>query len=106
MYARHMRRNPTEAEAVLWSLLRCRRLDGYRFRRQSIIFGWIADFYCPSQRVIVEVDGPYHQGEKIKRDMTRDRILLSKGFKTIRVTNEDVLHNPSQCLEKIRASMT
>ena len=52
-----MRRNPTDAERALWLLLRSRRLVGYKFRRQHSLGSYVADFYCPTARLVIEVDG-------------------------------------------------
>jgi 5-methyltetrahydrofolate--homocysteine methyltransferase len=58
--ARHNRNNPTEAESYLWEILRDKKMDGYKFRRQHIIGKYIVDFICLSKSLIVEVDGGYH----------------------------------------------
>ncbi len=57
------RRNMTAAEKILWSCLRANWLDGWHFRRQQIIAGYIVDFYCHSARLVVEVDGEIHQAQ-------------------------------------------
>ncbi len=59
--ARLLRRRATEAEAILWDALRSRRLGGYKFRRQHSLAAFIVDFYCPSVRLVVEVDGGIHR---------------------------------------------
>lgn len=84
-FARKMRKHPTPTEALLWDHLRERQLGGFRFRRQCVILGWIADFYCPELGLVVEVDGKQH-GWPVNQelDRKRDQVLLSHGFKTIR----------------------
>jgi very-short-patch-repair endonuclease len=86
-----MRRNPTEPEKRLWRHLSNRQLDGAKFRRQEVI-GWsIADFACPSVRLIVEVDGDTH--DDAAKDQRRDAKLAEFGYRVIHVTNADVMHN-------------
>ena len=78
----------------MWQYLRCGRKRGWplRFKRQSIICGYIADFYCPAAHVAIEVDGGYHDPLK---DAIRDRHLRRTGFLTVRFTNAEVFANPS-----------
>ena len=88
--ARHMRNNPTEPERRLWRNLSNGQLGGWKFRRQQVI-GWaIADFVCPSARLIVEVDGDTHDAEA---DAARDAVLARRGYRVVRVTNDDVVRN-------------
>ncbi|WP_294104157.1 DUF559 domain-containing protein [Sphingomonas sp.] len=88
--ARHMRNNPTEPEKRLWRSLSNSQLGGWKFRRQQVI-GWgIADFVCPAARLIVEVDGDTHGAEA---DAFRDAALARMGYRTLRVTNHDVMRN-------------
>lgn len=102
-WAREMRRNPSESEAKLWEELKSKRL-GARFRRQAVMFGWIADFYCAGARLVVEVDGSSHVDRK-ERDALRDRVLSEKGFATLRVKAEDVLDDLPGVVARIRAAM-
>ena len=90
-YAAEMRRNPTEPEKRLWRHLSNRQLEGGKFRRQEVV-GWsIADFACPSLKLIVEVDGDTHDDPA--KDQRRDAKLAEFGYRVIHVTNADVLHN-------------
>ena len=74
--ARKMRKNPTRAEALLWSKLRRRQLKGKKFRRQHVLRPYIVDFYCFSQCLVVEVDGPPHaRQERQRHDERRDQFL-------------------------------
>jgi len=84
--ARQMRRNPTEWEKRVWRHVSASQL-GYKFRRQTVIFPYICDFFCPTKGLIVEIDGDTHD---IPYDERRDQRLLEKGFRTIRFTNLDV----------------
>lgn len=101
--ARRLRRLMTPAERLLWAKLRNRRLIA-KFRRQAIIRGWIVDFWCPSRRLVVEVDGPYHQWRATEDDR-RDAVLTSIGIRTLRVLNREVEHALPVVLEKIRAAL-
>ena len=87
---RDLRRNATDAEALLWSKLRNRQLGGAKFRRQVIIAPYIADFICFDARLIVEVDGGQHSTEA---DSPRTAFLETQGFKVIRFWNHEVLGN-------------
>ncbi|WP_082665217.1 endonuclease domain-containing protein [Sphingopyxis sp. H115] len=89
-YAADMRRNPTEPEKRLWRHLSNSQLRGFKFRRQQVIGSFIADFVCPSAKLIVEVDGDTHDEAK---DRLRDDMLAGHGFRVIRVTNADVMQN-------------
>jgi very-short-patch-repair endonuclease len=70
----------TDAEALLWKLLRARRLDGFKFRRQFPVSGFIADFVCVENNLIIELDGGQH-GECFEYDSRRSAILAKSGFK-------------------------
>ncbi len=86
-----MRRNPTEPEKRLWAHLSRSQLGGFRFRRQVVIGGLIADFLCPQKGLIVEVDGHTH-GDQVA-DAHRDSALMALGYRTVRFTNADVMQN-------------
>ena len=98
--SRYMRKNPTEAEAVLWRQLREKQLKGHKFRRQHIIGLYIVDFYCPTKKLIIEIDGPIHQ-KQIQYDLDREEVLVTAGYQIIRFTNNEVLLNPSNVVERI-----
>jgi very-short-patch-repair endonuclease len=89
--ARHLRKHQTVAEVRLWKELRKFRHHGYHFRRQVPIEGFIVDFACLSQRVIIELDGAQHQ-EIIaqRRDAARVAGLSWRGFKVLRFRNDQV----------------
>lgn len=100
--AKANRKNPTEAEAILWDNLRTNKL-GYKFRRQHPIENYIADFACLDVWLIVEIDGGYHNtSEQKKADEERDNFLKEIGFRTLRFTNEEVTKNLEQTLKKIK----
>ena len=90
--AKRMRREPTEAEAKLWSMLRGQRLGGLKFKRQEQLGDYIVDFVCFSARLIVEADGSQHA--ESTGDAVRDGWLEAEGFRVLRFWNNDILGNP------------
>jgi very-short-patch-repair endonuclease len=91
--SRHLRKNMTPAELLFWNEVRNRKLGGFKFRRQQIIKGFIADFFCESAKVAVEIDGPVHQEEKQKRsDAHKDTVCRNRGIKVIRFSNDAVMN--------------
>ena len=92
--ARTLRQNMTKAEVILWVNLRKRALNGARFRRQHPIGPYIADFACPSAKLVVEVDGATHSTpEELAYDLRRTKYLEAEGWSVIRVSNTDVFEN-------------
>jgi len=99
--AKSMRSAPTEAESVLWNLLRANK-TGYKFRRQHPIDIFIPDFLCLEHKLIVEVDGDYHlTEEQIELDNARTEILDNLGYKIIRFSNSEVINFSDIVVEKI-----
>jgi very-short-patch-repair endonuclease len=98
-----MRREPTDAEARMWRLLRHRRLALFKFRRQVPFQSYILDFVCFEKRIIIEIDGSQHVSSE--RDAAREAILVAEGFRIIRYWNNDVLQQPSAVLEDILAKL-
>jgi len=99
------RNYPTQAEAVLWEYLKGNRL-GTKFRRQHLIGQYIPDFVCLSKQLIIEVDGGYHFiGDQIISDEQRTAYLESFGYHVIRFTNEEVLADTQNVLQKIKHIM-
>ena len=100
-HARRMRNNPTDAEAYLWKQLKAQGL-GAAFKRQCVILDFIADFYCPSANLIIEVDGGYHLQEgQHKLDEEREDRLRAKGYNILRFTNEQVLFDIDNVIKDI-----
>ena len=89
--AQRLRRQLTDAERKLWSVLRNRQLDGAKFRRQQPIGPFIADFVCQDRRLIVEADGGQHSGNA--SDARRTAFLERKGYRVLRFWNNDILRN-------------
>jgi len=102
VHAKEMRKEPTFAEAKLWDVLRNKKLEG-KFRRQHLIGNYIVDFVCLKSRLVVEVDGEYHNSpEQIELDEARTLELEQKfRFKVIRFTNDEVNNNIEAVLSKI-----
>jgi len=87
--AKELRRQMTPEEKILWQQLRGNRLNGLHFRRQQIINGFIADFYCHAARLVIEVDGKIHE-QQAEYDAERDKVLLARGLRLLRIKNEEV----------------
>lgn len=89
--ARKLRKTLTSAEKKLWNELKKLRSQGYHFRRQHPIEGFIVDFACLSQKLIIEVDGAQHQlPENSRSDAARDARLQWLGYRVLRIGNGDV----------------
>ncbi len=88
--ARELRRNPTDAERMLWRHLRLRQFEGYKFRRQQLLGRCIVDFVCLEKRAVVEVDGGHHSTQ-VLYDENRSTWLESQGFRVLRFWNHEVL---------------
>ncbi|MGB3154114.1 MAG: nicotinamide-nucleotide amidohydrolase family protein [Chitinophagaceae bacterium] len=105
-FVKEHRSNPTEAEKVMWKLLKERKLSGYKFRRQHIIGSYITDFVCLPEKLIIEVDGLIHQVPENKiSDEERTKDLNRLGFEVIRFTNEQALHDTDNVMNKIQACL-
>jgi very-short-patch-repair endonuclease len=87
--AQSLRRDMTDAEIKLWSILRSGQLGGAKFRRQQPIGPFIVDFVCQQHRLIVEADGSQHC--ESESDVKRDAFLRAKGYRVMRFWNHDVL---------------
>ena len=95
--AKHLRKNMTDAETILWVHLK-RGINGIKFRRQHPIGLYIADFYCHKAKLIIEVDGSIHNNEDVKEsDELRQKELENWGYTIIRFTNKMIL----ECSEKV-----
>ncbi|MBI3678679.1 MAG: endonuclease domain-containing protein [Proteobacteria bacterium] len=90
-HVKTLRRNMTEAEVMLWPSLRQKKHHGVHFRRQHPIGPYIADFACVSARLVVEVDGATHStDEEVAYDRRRDAFMMRRGWRVIRVTNDEI----------------
>ncbi|VVT15609.1 DNA (Cytosine-5-)-methyltransferase [Erythrobacter sp. EC-HK427] len=100
--AKHMRREPTDAERKLWSLLRGKRLGGHKFKRQEQIGDYIVDLVCFGSRVIIEADGSQHSDDA---DAARDHWLTSQGFRVLRFWNNEILNNSDGVAQMVLAAL-
>ncbi|MDD3080433.1 MAG: endonuclease domain-containing protein [Paludibacter sp.] len=104
--ARRLRAHPTEAENFLWINLSRIKIEGVRFKRQHPVLYFIADFYCQKAKLIIEVDGGYHDiPEQYCYDRNRDRKLNDLGLKVIHFTNDYVLNNIDVVLKRIETEV-
>ncbi len=94
---RELRQQQTPAEEFFWELVRDRRFEGYKFRRQHPLSRFIADFYCPELRLAVELDGSIH-AMQVERDRARDEILAQHDIRVVRIRNEGFLADPEATL--------
>lgn len=90
---RRLRKNQTDAENKLWSMLRNRQLQGVKFRRQFSIDRYILDFYCPEYKLAIEADGGQHYYNGKKRDEIRSKILSTYEIEILRFSDLDILNN-------------
>ncbi|HAM08957.1 MAG TPA: cytosine methyltransferase [Bacteroidales bacterium] len=98
-----LRNRSTSAEAELWEELKSKKLEGRKFRRQYSIGSYIVDFCCPSEKLIIELDGdPHRESQKIEKDEIRDNYLEGLGFIVLRFENRFVFQEPEYIKSKIR----
>ncbi len=104
-YRKDLRNNLTSAEASLWTSLKSSQLKGRKFRRQHSIENFIVDFYCPSEKLIVELDGNQHyHSVGANADFERDARLNELGFTIIRFENKMVFEQLEWVLAEIERS--
>ena len=105
VFARENRNNQTAAEKCLWQQLRSGEL-GVKFKRQHIIYDFIADFVCLEKMLIIEVDGAYHfTDSQTEYDIYRTEELERFGFRVLRFTNEEVICETQEVIRKIKESI-
>ncbi len=98
--ARALRKQPTHAESLLWNALKQQQLAGLRFRRQHPVGRFVLDFYCPSLKLVIEVDGAVHDSQ-VEFDAARTDVLESAGYYVLRFRNEEVLNDLPSVLNRI-----
>jgi very-short-patch-repair endonuclease len=98
--ARDLQQRMTPRERVLWHALRNDAFGALHFRRQQVIAGYVADFYCASAKLAIEIDGDSHLN-RIEHDAQRDRALLEMGIRTLRISNSEVDRDLDGALRKI-----
>jgi very-short-patch-repair endonuclease len=100
--SRDLRKNMTDAERKLWSVIRMKQINGLQFYRQKPIGDYIVDFYCPAAKLVIEVDGGHHlELGAVRYDRIREEFLKRQGLEVIRFTNLDVLENIEGVVLKI-----
>ena len=105
-FARQNRKNMTPSEQALWNALR-KSLGSWRFRRQHPIGDYIADFICLSEKLVVEVDGEYHNTEEQRiDDKVRTHSLRQMGFRVIRFSNQEVDADIVSVIRRIKEELT
>jgi very-short-patch-repair endonuclease len=99
---RMLRSNMPKAELILWSKLKSKGLDAYKFRRQYSVAKFVIDFYCPRLKLAIEVDGDSHfsEGSEIC-DKARQDFIESFGISFLRFTNKEIYENLDEVLVKI-----
>ena len=102
--ARRLRAEAPGPEEVLWKQLRNRRLDGWKFRRQTPIAGFVVDFCCWEARLSIELDGAQHAAQPLA-DAERRRAIEANGFLEIRFTNDEVRERLHWVLTEIRRAL-
>lgn len=104
-YRKQLRNNSTSAEAVLWTYLQRSQLEDRKFRRLHSLGNFIADFYCPSEKLVVELDGEGHFHEPgIEKDCIKENYLKSIGIRMIRFENKWIFEDIAWVLEQIKAA--
>ena len=105
--ARTLRRSATPPERQLWTFLRTLRPEGHPFRRQAPFRGYILDFVSYPDRLVIEIDGAHHGNEaQAAHDATRDQVLTSQGFRTLRFLASDIFQNLEGVTLAIRAHLS
>lgn len=106
-FRKELRNNSTSAEVTLWLCLKGKQLGGRKFRRQHSIENYILDFYCPSEKLAVELDGAGHfTAAGYEYDLKRTALLESHGIKVIRFENCEVFEAIEAVLETIKKNFT
>ena len=98
--AKELRREMTPAEKILWKEVKANKLNGLHFRRQQIVHGYFADFYCHQHELIVEVDGGIHEFQQ-EYDAEREEYLGALGLRIIRFTNDEITQDLKGVLQKL-----
>lgn len=102
LLAKQLRKRMTPAEILMWDKLKNKQFKGYKFRRQHPIHHFIVDFYCHALKLIIEIDGKYHDSEEQKKeDLNRTELLQFQGLKEIRFSNEEVIHDMDLVFKKL-----
>ncbi len=102
--ARRLRKNMTEAEVRIWQRIRKKQINKLQFYRQRPIGKYIVDFYCPKEKLVIEIDGGQHyeNGELVEKDKQREKYLKEVlKLKILRFTNDDIIENIYSVIDRI-----
>ena len=103
-FRRTLRKYQTPAESAFWYLVRAKRFEGLKFRRQHSIGKYTVDFYCAKLKLIVEIDGKVHDTPgQWAYDDSRDQDLRAKGYYVLRIENDSVLNFPEVVVEYVNS---
>lgn len=102
--AKGLRRALTPPEKRLWKVLKGKKVDGLHFRTQVAVGRYIADFYCHAARLVIEVDGESHRGERLVRDRERDRWMADRGIRVLRFPARELVKNLEGVVGAIRCT--
>ena len=106
-FARHLRKESTDAESKLWSLLRDGQLNGFRFRRQHTIGGYIVDFACMKANLVIELDGGQHaDAANAAYDAQRTVHLEELNMRVLRIADHEMLKDPEAVVRTIYRELT
>jgi len=101
-FARKLRQDATDPEALLWACLRNRRMNKRKFRRQHPVEPYVLDFYCAELKLSIELDGGQHNSaEGKRRDKEREAFLQSHGIETLRFTNDEMIRHTDSVMNLI-----
>ena len=104
--AKEFRKEPTPAEQRLWEALRRNQMDGVKFHRQRSLGRYVLDFYAPSIKLVIELDGEIHQVDTQKEyDTLRENYLIAQNLRIMRFTNKQILNEIEFCLAEIHKAL-
>ena len=101
-FAKELRHSQTSAENFLWQILRNRRIEGTKFRRQHPLGNFVADFYCHEAKLVIELDGSIHEITEVKQyDNERQAAIEQLGLTVLRFTNDEIFSDIDKVIQKI-----
>ncbi len=104
-FRRALRKNMTDAERILWNIIRNRKLEGRKFRRQHSIGKYTVDFFCLQEKLIIELDGVSHNNVGSEQyDYNRDEELKMMGYGVLRFRNEEIYLHLEEVLNEIKSN--
>jgi Uncharacterized protein conserved in bacteria len=104
--AKELRKKTTTAEQILWNRLKNNSLKNHKFRRQHPIESFIVDFYCHQAKLVIEIDGGYHNiSDQKEYDSDRSFEIEKYGLRVIRFSNEDILENIEFVIKRIEQNL-